>query len=131
MRVSVVVPVLNETEWIDACVVAARQDYSHDEVEILVVDGGSSDGTRQRVPAEERVIGSPQGRAVQMNHGANESTGEIRRMVRQPLRSNSATAWRGVPTLHPRACGCAQPSLNSSLPRRVRCPECTLLPISV
>lgn len=77
MRVAVVIPVLNEAEWIGACVASARRDYSRDEVEIIVVDGGSSDGTRQRVPVEERVIGSPRGRGVQMNYGANESTGEI------------------------------------------------------
>ena len=77
MRVSVVIPVLNEAELVGACVAAARRDYSHDEVEILVVDGGSTDCTRQRVPVGERVIDSPRGRAVQMNRGASESTGGI------------------------------------------------------
>jgi len=77
MRVAVVIPVLNEAKWIGACVASARRDYLRDEVEIIVVDGGSTDCTRQRVPVEERVIGSPRGRGVQMNYGVNESTGEI------------------------------------------------------
>lgn len=77
MRVSVVVPVLNESEHIAACIESIRSDYSHDDVEIIVVDGGSSDDTLQRVPAGELVIVSPRGRAVQMNHGANEGTGEV------------------------------------------------------
>jgi len=77
MRVSVVIPVFNEAEWIGVCVESARRDYLRDDVEVIVVDGGSCDGTGQRVPVGERVIGSPRGRAVQMNHGANESTGGI------------------------------------------------------
>jgi len=77
MRVSVVVPVLNEAERIGACVASARRDYSRDEVEIIVVDGGSSDGTGQRVPVGEKVICSPRGRALQMNRGAEESSGEV------------------------------------------------------
>ncbi|MFC2095672.1 glycosyltransferase [Candidatus Bipolaricaulota bacterium] len=52
MRVSVVIPVLNESERIAACIASVRRDYSCDDVEIIVVDGGSTDDTMQQVPRE-------------------------------------------------------------------------------
>jgi rSAM/selenodomain-associated transferase 2 len=75
--VSVIIPVLNEAGSIEACIAAARQDYALDEVEILVVDGGSSDGTPDLVPSTATLIRSPRGRAAQMNRGAAASGGEI------------------------------------------------------
>jgi len=77
MLVSVIIPALNEAENIEHTVCAARRDYAADEVEIIVVDGGSTDGTPERVPPDARLICSPRGRAVQMNRGAQASSGEI------------------------------------------------------
>lgn len=79
MLVSVIIPALNEAENIPRTVHAARRGYPPEEVEILVVDGGSTDGTPERVPLEPgtRTIRSPRGRAVQMNRGARASRGEI------------------------------------------------------
>ena len=74
---SVIIPVLNEAESIETCIAAARRDYAPDEVEIVVVDGGSSDGTPDLVPSTVAHIRSPRGRAVQMNGGAAASRGEI------------------------------------------------------
>jgi rSAM/selenodomain-associated transferase 2 len=76
MLVSVVIPALNEAENIAETVAAARRGYSDDEVEIIVVDGGSTDGTPERVPPGVALISSPRGRAVQMNRGAAASHGE-------------------------------------------------------
>lgn len=45
--------------------------------EILLVDGGSTDGTLERIPAWIEVLKSPKGRAFQMNLGAEKSTGDI------------------------------------------------------
>lgn len=48
--VSVVVPAYNEAERIDACLASiVANDYPADRLEILVVDGGSTDGTRDVV----------------------------------------------------------------------------------
>jgi len=68
--VSVVIPALNEADQIARTIAAARRGYRPDQVEILVVDGGSTDGTRKHVTRSERVITSPPGRARQMNRGA-------------------------------------------------------------
>ncbi len=42
-----------------AAVAAARRAYPSDAVEIIVVDGGSTDGPRALVPAGERLIPPP------------------------------------------------------------------------
>jgi rSAM/selenodomain-associated transferase 2 len=75
--VSVIIPALNEAESIQATIAAARRDYTPDQLEILVADGGSSDGTRERVPPDETLIETARGRALQMNAGARASHGEI------------------------------------------------------
>lgn len=77
MLASVVIPALNEANNIQQTITAARRDYTPDEVEIIVVDGGSSDGTPDMVPPDVTLIRSPRGRAVQMNRGAAASHGEI------------------------------------------------------
>jgi len=73
--ISVVIPTLNEGENILPTLERVG-DFSDGEV--IVVDGGSSDGT---VEAAEgwgaRVISSGPGRGRQMDRGADESTGDI------------------------------------------------------
>ncbi len=49
-RVTVVLPIRNEAEHIEACLERLlRQDYPQDRMEILVVDGLSEDGTAEVV----------------------------------------------------------------------------------
>jgi rSAM/selenodomain-associated transferase 2 len=75
--VSVIIPTLNEARHIEASVAAARRGYGQDQVEVIVVDGGSSDGTPERVPADETLIRARPGRAVQVNRGAAVANGEM------------------------------------------------------
>jgi len=45
--------------------------------EIIVVDGGSVDGTPEIAQLYATVIGSPRGRAIQMNAGARRASGDV------------------------------------------------------
>ena len=77
MRLSIVVPVLDEAAQIRAALarLQALRSAGH---EVIVVDGGSRDGTvAAAAPLAERVLESPRGRAVQMNVGASAATGDV------------------------------------------------------
>jgi rSAM/selenodomain-associated transferase 2 len=75
MRISIVIPVLNEERSIGATLMAAVALKPH---EVIVVDGGSTDGTckicRQ---LDVTVLSAPRGRGTQMNHGAAHATGDV------------------------------------------------------
>ncbi|MBL4609295.1 MAG: glycosyltransferase family 2 protein [Pseudomonas sp.] len=73
---SVVIPVRNEAEGI-AQVLGPLQAL-RDQLEIIVVDGGSDDDTATlAAPLADKVLASPPGRARQMNTGAAAATGEV------------------------------------------------------
>src|SRR5207249_3636384 len=72
---SVVVPTLDEVEALPASLAAARQPGVH---EVIVVDGGSRDGTLAVARARaDRVLEAPRGRARQMNAGAAAARGDV------------------------------------------------------
>lgn len=72
-RVSVIISALNEGERIVASIGSARRGNPE---QIIVVDGGSTDGTEQLARgAGATVIGAEPGRARQMNAGAARATG--------------------------------------------------------
>jgi rSAM/selenodomain-associated transferase 2 len=74
---SIIVPCLNEAEGIREAL-AALAPLRARGAEVIVVDGGSGDGTEQRAaPHADCVIGAPRGRASQMNAGAARARGEI------------------------------------------------------
>jgi rSAM/selenodomain-associated transferase 2 len=74
-RVSVIIPVLNEAEHIEACLQSVLGQPG--EVEVVVVDGGSTDATPKIAARYARVLHSRRGRAVQMNTGAHIATGQV------------------------------------------------------
>ncbi len=74
-RVAVVVPALNERRCIERCLASVRAQEG--EVEPVVVDGGSQDGTPAVAASLARVISAPRGRAVQMNAGARATRGDV------------------------------------------------------
>jgi rSAM/selenodomain-associated transferase 2 len=74
---SIVVPCLNEAEGI-ANTLSALSPLRARGAEVIVVDGGSRDGTVERAaPHADCVISAPRGRASQMNTGAARARGEI------------------------------------------------------
>ncbi len=73
MRISIVVPVLNEAATIEAFLRMAWDLGPH---EVIVSDGGSVDGTRERLGRATLVQSTP-GRGPQLNAGAAVATGEV------------------------------------------------------
>lgn len=77
MFLSIILPVLNEAALIGEFLRKVRT-IAGQESEIIVVDGGSSDGTSSiAAPLADRVIAAPRGRASQMNAGAKMARGEV------------------------------------------------------
>lgn len=77
VELSIVMPVLDEAPQIVARL-QALQGLRAQGVELLVVDGGSADGTAAlATPFADRVLLAPRGRATQMNTGAAASKGEV------------------------------------------------------
>ena len=77
MQISVIIPVLNEEAVIGACL---AQFCNVEDVELIVVDGGSTDGTQRAVEARggvQWVQVEMAGRALQMNAGAERATGDV------------------------------------------------------
>ena len=74
-RLSIVIPALNEGRNVVRCLASVVQSRN---AEVLVVDGGSTDNTRELAAAcGATVLKSPPGRARQMNLGAARATGEL------------------------------------------------------
>ncbi len=75
-RLSIIIPVLNEAYSIGATLAAVAQLSG--SVEVLVVDGGSDDDTREIAGAGgAKVISSERGRGVQLLTGAREALGDV------------------------------------------------------
>ena len=77
MRLSIVMPVLDEAAEIDAALAALAPLRAAGQ-QLIVVDGGSRDGTLARCGGRaDVVLQAPRGRATQMNAGAAQAQGEV------------------------------------------------------
>ncbi|MEI9803881.1 MAG: glycosyltransferase [Pseudolabrys sp.] len=77
MKLSVVMPVLNEAASIEAALEALAV-FRRRGVEIVVADGGSDDGTAKLArPLADKAIVAERGRAMQMNAGAKVANGDV------------------------------------------------------
>ena len=75
MKVSIIVPTLNEELVLENTLTHIQQLSPH---ELIVSDGGSNDYTYRIADRfSHRVITGSAGRALQMNAGANEATGDL------------------------------------------------------
>jgi len=74
VRLSVIVPALDEERTIGATLARVRSGHVH---EVIVVDGGSRDRTIEVAARDaDRVLRAPAGRASQMNAGAAAASGD-------------------------------------------------------
>ena len=74
---TIVMPVLNEAAGIAAALQALAPLVARG-AQVLVADGGSADDSVARAQAEGvQVINTPRGRALQMNSGAQQASGEV------------------------------------------------------
>jgi rSAM/selenodomain-associated transferase 2 len=74
--ISIIIPALNEAEFIGETLDAASRVRG--EVEVIVVDGGSADGTAEVARARgARVVTAARGRGAQMHAGALAARGEL------------------------------------------------------
>jgi rSAM/selenodomain-associated transferase 2 len=77
MTLSIVMPVLDEAAGI-ADTLQALAPLRRRGAEVIVVDGGSRDGTAELAePFVDAVIAAPRGRAAQMNAGAAVAHGDV------------------------------------------------------
>lgn len=75
-EVSIIIPVLNEAESITPLLDDLRR--LHRPIEVIFVDGGSTDATPNLIAARtRRLITGPPGRAVQMNQGATATRAPV------------------------------------------------------
>ena len=109
MRLSVIVPVLNEAATIGDFVRHLRMRLP--EAEIIIVDGGSEDGTRESLQSLQEefslhLLRTPRGRAIQMNAGARLATGAILLFLHADSRLPSGAASSMAEALkNPQVCG--------------------------
>ena len=83
--ISIIIPVLNEAEGIGELLYHINSNGSASNIqEIIIVDGGSVDSTHLVVAQTStelsipiRFINSEKGRAVQMNNGAAQASGDV------------------------------------------------------
>lgn len=84
-KVSIICPVYNEERFIDRCILSIiAQDYPKESLEVLFIDGRSTDKTRELVEKYTkehpyiRLLDNPQQVVpYALNKGVEESTGEV------------------------------------------------------
>lgn len=75
-RLSAIVPTLDEVDEIDGTLARAAAALGPD-TELIVVDGGSRDGTRERAAGRARVLETGPCRGLQLDRGARAARGDI------------------------------------------------------
>ena len=76
MKISIIIPVLNETEQLPAALAAVT--HQQGDYEMIVCDGGSTDESQAIAQqAGAKVITGPSGRGQQLAAGAQCATGDI------------------------------------------------------
>lgn len=98
--ISVIIPVLNESETIEVFL-RHLQSFRNSGHELIVVDGGSTDGTPEKcVLFADKVLATSSGRAHQMNVGADAAQGNLLlfQHVDTQLPDNAESVLNGLST---------------------------------
>ena len=79
MFISIIIPTLNEEDYIGTLLEFLSTHQQKDQFEVIVVDAGSSDATVEKTNEHscKLIVTSIQSRAHQMNAGANVAKGDI------------------------------------------------------
>jgi rSAM/selenodomain-associated transferase 2 len=86
--VSIVVPVLNEAARLPGLL--HHLDRQFPDCEVVAVDGGSTDASRQQVGPPARLVRSAPGRGTQLNAGAATANGKVLWFVHADTRPEPA-----------------------------------------
>lgn len=116
-RLSIIVPTLNEAPHI-AGALTDLQALRDAGCEVIVVDGGSTDGTAERAaPLADRVVRAPRGRAVQMNLGAAQAHAPVLVFLHADTRLPSGAADTLLEGLRRSGCGWGRFDVRLSVER--------------
>lgn len=120
-HVGVVIPTLNEIAYIDGVIQSLS---GHAVSEIIISDGGSADGTVERVAqnGSARLIHSPRGRGPQINAGVAALRAEVVIVLHADTRLPDDAIWQVRRSLSdPNVrCGCFRLAFDSqSVPLRL------------
>ena len=74
-KISIIIPILNEAKILEKTL--SQLQSEHEYHELIIVDGGSTDGSIPIAENYGKVLTSVRGRAKQLNEGAAAATGDI------------------------------------------------------
>ena len=74
-KISIIIPVLNEAKILEKTLSQLQSELGHNE--LIIVDGGSTDGSVHIAEKYGKVLKSERGRAKQLNAGAAAASGNI------------------------------------------------------
>ncbi len=122
IRCSVIIPTLNEREFLPQTLRAlAQQVWIH---EVIVADGGSTDGTREWLAAQNfaRVVDAPAGKGNQINQGARAASGDVLLILHADCQLPPDAGERIASVLQSQevAGGCFEVRFNASQPRSLK-----------
>lgn len=109
MKLSVLIPTLNEAERIVECLDSVQRLAAGwpGPLEVVVADGGSDDATRSMAAsAGAIVVTCPPGRGNQLRLGANQSTGDVILMLHADTRLAAEASLQLAEALDDPQVGC-------------------------